>query len=126
MSNDDIRRIEVITGVARRRYWPAHEKLRIIEESLAPGESVSAVARRFRRMAERRVARGGTQALRLLNSGLTCLFAHIGLRAAAHPGAEGIDEGGGRAIAKFHRHLRDSKPAAEQLDRPEQPQSPPP
>lgn len=46
MSNDDIRRVEVITGVARRRYWPAHEKLRIIEESLAPGESVSAVARR--------------------------------------------------------------------------------
>ena len=46
MSNDDIRRVEVITGVARRRYWPAHEKLRIIEESLVPGESVSAVARR--------------------------------------------------------------------------------
>ena len=46
MSNDDIRRVEVITGIARRRYWPAHEKLRIIEESLTPGESVSAVARR--------------------------------------------------------------------------------
>ena len=46
MSNDDIRRVEVITGAARRRYGPAHEKLRIIEESLVPGESVSAVARR--------------------------------------------------------------------------------
>lgn len=46
MSNDDIRRIELITGAARRQYWPAHEKLRIIQESLAPGESVSAVARR--------------------------------------------------------------------------------
>ena len=46
MSNDDIRRVEMITGVARRRYWPAHEKLRIIEESMVPGESVSAVARR--------------------------------------------------------------------------------
>ena len=46
MSNDDIRRDEVITGVARRRYWPAHEKLRIVEESLVPGESVSAVAKR--------------------------------------------------------------------------------
>jgi len=46
MSNDDIRRVEVITGVSRRRYWPAHEKLRIIEDSLVPGESVSAVARR--------------------------------------------------------------------------------
>ena len=46
MPNDDLRRVEVITGVARRRHWPAHEKLRIIEDSLAPGESVSAVARR--------------------------------------------------------------------------------
>lgn len=46
MSNDDIRRVEVITGLARRRYWPAHEKLRIIEESLVQGESISAVARR--------------------------------------------------------------------------------
>ncbi|ETX13198.1 hypothetical protein OCH239_12815 [Roseivivax halodurans JCM 10272] len=46
MSNDDIRRVEVIIGVARRRYWPAHEKLRIIEESLVPGESISAVAGR--------------------------------------------------------------------------------
>ena len=46
MPNDDIRRVEVITGIAGRRYWPAHEKLRIIEESLVPGESVSAVARR--------------------------------------------------------------------------------
>jgi len=46
MSNDNYRRVEVITGVARRRYWPVHEKLRIIEESLAPGASVSRVARR--------------------------------------------------------------------------------
>jgi transposase len=46
MLGDGPRRVEVITGVAGRRYWPAHEKLRIVEESLAPGESVSAVARR--------------------------------------------------------------------------------
>ena len=44
--SDDYRRIEVITGTARRRYWPLNEKLRIIEESLEPGMSVSAVARR--------------------------------------------------------------------------------
>ena len=36
MPNDDIRPVEVITDFAGRRYWPAHEKLRIIEESLAP------------------------------------------------------------------------------------------
>jgi transposase len=46
MPNDRPTRIEVITGVAGRRYWPAQEKLRIVEESQAPGESVSAVARR--------------------------------------------------------------------------------
>ena len=46
MPTDGPCRVEVIAGVAGRRYWPAHEKLRIVEESLAPGESVSAVARR--------------------------------------------------------------------------------
>lgn len=42
----DIRLVEVITGVPRRRYWSAHEKLRGIEESLTPGEFVSALAGR--------------------------------------------------------------------------------
>lgn len=46
MPNETHHRVEVITGLAGRRYWPAHEKLRIIGESLVPGESVSAVARR--------------------------------------------------------------------------------
>ena len=46
MPNEDRPRVEVITGVAGRRYWLAHEKLRIVEESLVPGESVLAVARR--------------------------------------------------------------------------------
>lgn len=45
MSSNDVRRTEVITKIARRRYWPAPEKLRIIKESLASGESVSAAAR---------------------------------------------------------------------------------
>lgn len=46
MSDDDFQRIEVITGTARRRRWPIEQKLRIIEESYEPGETVSAVARR--------------------------------------------------------------------------------
>lgn len=46
MSEDEFQRIEVITGVARQRRWSAEQKLRIIEESLEPGESVSSVARR--------------------------------------------------------------------------------
>jgi transposase len=44
--SEDYRRIELITGTARRRSWSTAEKLRIVEESLAPGETVSAVARR--------------------------------------------------------------------------------
>lgn len=42
----DYQRIEVITGAARRRHWSTEQKLRIIEESFEPGETVSSVARR--------------------------------------------------------------------------------
>ncbi len=44
--SDDYQRIEIITGTERRRRWTAAEKLRIVEETLTSGESVSAVARR--------------------------------------------------------------------------------
>jgi transposase len=44
--SDDYQRIEVITGTARRRSWSTERKLRIIEENMAPGETVSSVARR--------------------------------------------------------------------------------
>lgn len=44
--SDDYQRIELITGTARRRRWTTEQKLRIIEASYAPGESVSSVARR--------------------------------------------------------------------------------
>jgi transposase len=43
---DEYRRIELITGRARRRRWTPEEKARILTESLMPGASVSAVARR--------------------------------------------------------------------------------
>ena len=46
MSDNEYQRIEVITGPARRRRWSTDRKLRIIEESYAPGASVSEVARR--------------------------------------------------------------------------------
>jgi len=42
----DVRRIELITGTARRRKWPAAEKARILIESLEPGINISEVARR--------------------------------------------------------------------------------
>jgi transposase len=39
-------RVEVITGRERRRRWSEEEKRAIVAESLAPGASVSEVARR--------------------------------------------------------------------------------
>lgn len=43
---DRYRRIELITGTARRRRWSAEERARIVAESFAPGVNISAVARR--------------------------------------------------------------------------------
>ena len=41
-----IDRVEVITSVQRRRRWSAEEKTAIVQETYAPGLSVSLVARR--------------------------------------------------------------------------------
>ncbi len=41
-----VRRLEVLTGVGGRRRWSADDKARIVEETLAPGATVSEVARR--------------------------------------------------------------------------------
>lgn len=43
---DTFRRVEVITGVARRRRWTTEEKVRIVAESYAAGASATAVALR--------------------------------------------------------------------------------
>jgi len=40
-------RVEVITSVQRRRRWSTEEKVRIVEETYLPGNSVSIVARRY-------------------------------------------------------------------------------
>src|SRR4051812_38032785 len=45
-SDDLISRVEVITSVQRRRRWLAAEKVRLVEEAMQPGMSVSFVARR--------------------------------------------------------------------------------
>jgi transposase len=47
MERDTFRRVEVITGVARRRRWTVGEKARIVAESYAPGASGTAVALRY-------------------------------------------------------------------------------
>ncbi len=44
---DTFRRVEVITGVARRRRWAAAEKARIVAESYAAGASGTSVALRY-------------------------------------------------------------------------------
>ena len=44
---DSFRRVEVITGVGRRRRWTDEEKALIVAESLDPATTVSAVARRY-------------------------------------------------------------------------------
>ncbi len=40
-------RAEVITSVQRRRRWSTAEKVRLVEEAMQPGSSVSFVARRY-------------------------------------------------------------------------------
>lgn len=62
-----LRRVEVITGVERRRYWSDDDKARVLEETLRPGAVISEVARRnglspqqvftWRRRARRAAAR---------------------------------------------------------------------
>ena len=44
---DSFRRVEVITGIGRRRRWTDEEKAWIVAESLDPATTVSAVARRY-------------------------------------------------------------------------------
>ena len=41
-----VNRVEVITSVQRRRRWTTSEKIRLVEEAMQPGMSVSYVARK--------------------------------------------------------------------------------
>ena len=43
---DLMARVEILSGVERRRRWPDAEKRRILEETLVPGVSMAEVARR--------------------------------------------------------------------------------
>jgi transposase len=62
-------RVEVITSTQRRRRWSAAEKVRLVEEAMQPGSSVSAVARRHGIAPsqlfgwKRRMLEGGLQAV---------------------------------------------------------------
>ena len=41
-----LRRVEVITGVERRRRWSIDEKARVLDETIQPGAVISEIARR--------------------------------------------------------------------------------
>lgn len=41
-----MQRVEVITSVLRRRRWTTAEKVRLVEEAMQPGLSLSLVAQR--------------------------------------------------------------------------------
>ena len=66
---DSYRRVEVITGAFRRRYWSAAEKARIVAESAQASANISEVARRhgvsrgllsiWRRQARQASSQGG-------------------------------------------------------------------
>ena len=67
----EVRRVEVITSVQRRRRWSVAEKIRLVEETLQPGMSVSFVARKHGISPSllfnwrRRMAEGGREAVRV-------------------------------------------------------------
>lgn len=56
-------RVEVITSVQRRRRWPTAEKIRLVEETMQPGMSVSYVAPSLLFNWRRRMLEGGLQAV---------------------------------------------------------------
>ena len=65
-----IERVEIITGRERRRRYTAEEKVRLVEETMQPGMTVSAVARLHGVSPSllfgwrRRMAEGGLEAVR--------------------------------------------------------------
>lgn len=46
VGGEPFRRMEILTGTARRKTWPKEFKARVIAETFEPGANVSAIARR--------------------------------------------------------------------------------
>jgi transposase len=69
--SDEVQRVEVITSVQGRRRWSVAAKIRLVEETLEPGMSVSFVARKHGISPSllfswrRRMAEGGREAVRV-------------------------------------------------------------
>ncbi len=74
---EGVRRLEVITGIGRRRHWSNDDKIRIVLESLEAGTTVSEVARRHglspqQLFAWRRAVRSPEVAAALVAPALDC------------------------------------------------------
>jgi transposase len=102
---EGLQRVEVITGVGRRRRWTPEAKARIVQESCQPGAVVSEVARRhglspqqlfgWRRDARGDLADGGDDACGLPRA--TPFVPIVVATAADHPEeVAGIAAGGGQ------------------------------
>ena len=65
-----IEHVEIITGIQRRRRYTAEEKVRLVEQTMQPGMTVSAVARLYGVVPSllfqwmRRMSEGGQEAVR--------------------------------------------------------------
>lgn len=65
-----VERVEIITGIHRRRRYTAEEKVRLVEQTMQPGMTVSAVARLYGVAPSllfqwrRRMSKGGQEAVR--------------------------------------------------------------
>src|SRR5262245_38911361 len=102
---EDLRRVEVITGVGRRRHWSPEAKARIVLESQQPGAVVSEVARQhgltpqqlfgWRRESRNDLAKGDARGSPML---VSTTFAPIVVAAAADQPetVAGVAVGGGQ------------------------------
>ena len=103
---EDLQRVEVITGVGRRRRWIPEAKARIVQESRQRGAVVSEVARRhglspqqlfgWRREARGDLADGGDDACGLPRPTVTPFVPIVVATAADHP--EKVAGAGGEQI----------------------------
>ena len=119
-ASEGLQRVEVITGVGRRRRWAPEAKARIVQESRQPGAVVSEVARRhglspqqlfgWRREARGDLADGGDDACGLPRPTATPFVPIVVSTAADHPDdVADIAAGGGQieiAIAGVLIRLR--------------------
>lgn len=119
-SPEGLQRIEVITGVGRRRRWSPEAKARIVQESRQPGAVVSEVARQhglspqqlfgWRRDTRDDLADGGDGACGLPRPTTTPFVPIVVATAVDHPDdVPGVAAGGGQieiAIAGVLIRLR--------------------